>query len=642
MTRASQQVRNVRPGAAAASILGTVAGWLATLGSLHGALLAVALFWCAAAALGAPMAAKGLPRLASAACGACLLGLLSLVLGTAGLMKTAVLLPTGLLLATCGLVVLGRQARGVNVRAWLSRHGLPFLLFLLFALGALGPALCYPAGWDEMVYHVALPRRWLELGGAAVLPDNPYSGFPALTDLLNYLVTATGGILAPRLLTWSVSCVNALLLYGLLRRRFGQAAALVLTGSVMLAPAMMMVAREAYAEPFLVLALLAALSLVLAPVATRRSAAWRVAIGLLAGGAAAVKLSGIPVAATILLLALWRSQRRAAAVTAMLTAAVLLAAPFYLRPWLATGNPCYPYYAALFAADPAQVSTSEYHHAVGQARFGLPGLTGFLQTPFLLAVPVGETQLYFEGSLGFQALLVGWLLVVAMARACRRRRLRPWLVPAALALLLYLFWFWSAPQARFLLPGFCLAAVTAFQSLRRQRPLARRTVLVTLAAATLFWPLQPRELHHYSFMWRGVNPAVRVSFLRQQVGEGYAQAVAYVREHTPPNAKLLLLFENRGLYVPRQYVLGTPFWQAACFTPPERYQTKEAVTAELQRLGVTHVLMGLSNQDPDRVPTYLDRCRGFAAGLGQLVAAGTLRPVWQCPDYQLLEVSKGR
>src|SRR6185295_14806749 len=84
---------------------------------------------------------------------------------------------------------LGTRRRS-NERGWLA---IPFVALALIALGS---ALCYPTGWDEMVYHHELPRRWLADGWPAFYADIPYSGFPSLGELLFWLAAPLERLIA--------------------------------------------------------------------------------------------------------------------------------------------------------------------------------------------------------------------------------------------------------------------------------------------------------------------------------------------------------------------------------------------------------------------------------------------------------------
>jgi hypothetical protein len=113
---------------------------------------------------------------------------------------------------------LGSEARAKRRRV--TSRPASWGLCLAATLGAitLGPALCPPTGWDELVYHHELPRRWLADGRPAFYPDLAYSGFPSLGEILFWLVAPIEHVIAPRLITWVCWISGVVLLYRLLRR----------------------------------------------------------------------------------------------------------------------------------------------------------------------------------------------------------------------------------------------------------------------------------------------------------------------------------------------------------------------------------------------------------------------------------------
>ena len=136
-------------------------------------------------------------------------------------------------------------------------------VLLLFTAGfgvfSLGSALCLPYAWDEQVYQAALPFRYLTQGSAAVLPDNPYSALASMNHFLLLIPCKLGGVLMPRLLVWSSYLLIFPWLYLLLERR-GKVAAAILTLAVVLAPVTPVMNRNAYAEGYILLNLLAGLT----------------------------------------------------------------------------------------------------------------------------------------------------------------------------------------------------------------------------------------------------------------------------------------------------------------------------------------------------------------------------------------------
>lgn len=103
----------------------------------------------------------------------------------------------------------------------------------------------------------------------------------------------------------------------------------------------------------------------------------------------------------------------------------------------------------------------------------------------------------------------------------------------------------------------------------------------------------------------------------------------------------MLLFDRRGLYVPRDYVLGTPFFQEAYFTPvPEN---PGDVSATLTRGGISHIVIltgGESRRNPDPVPDFDEQNEQLTLLLHELLKKGELEniPVPGSGRYLLLKV----
>ncbi len=527
-------------------------------------------------------------------------------------------------------------------------------MLAVFGVGlvaTMSPVLCLPEAWDELVYHVALPFRWSQAGSALVLPDNPFSGFPALADLLFWLATSAGGTLAPRLMTWAISAIIASLLFQTLRRWLSVPAALALVAGFLFSPLVLLISHEAYAELFVVLDVAAAMYLLTASRQRTDGHGDRVLLGLLAGGAAAVKLTGWSVSLVIVFWATWREfrasdspalrVRRAVTFLAwMLGVALAFAAPFYLRPWFATGNPFHPYFAEWFTSDAATLAMSQYHHDAGTCRYGLTGLLGVFAAPLFLAVPLKALQdsNVFDGCFGWQAGIVGIFTVLTLVRA-RWSRLKLEETGIGLtAVLLAVSWYLTSPQARFASTAFYMGTLTAGLALQQRSRPFRTTVLAALLIGAVA-SFNVRQLRNYANAWKAVVTDTRGRHLSSLLDGDYVEAMSAVFALTPPDATVMLLFENRGLYMPRRYIIATPFFQNAFFTPPEQVRTPAMLEEQLRRSGATHIMLGLGSADPDRLQPYFVRSAGLLGHLESLVKAGSLKPVWSNSGYQLFAVS---
>jgi len=530
--------------------------------------------------------------------------------------------------------------RSPRYRLGFARTALAVLLWLV----ALGPALAYPTGWDELVYHHELPRRWLVNGWLSIEPDLPYSGFPSLGEILFWVIAPIEGTIAPRLLMFCCWTTGLLSLYRLLRRRLRAEAAFVLVLGFAASSAVLLVSANCYVE-CLILMDVAAMLVILEDRRFMVSQPWRTTmiLGVLAGGAAAVKLTGLCV---VLLPVAWVLSRglfggavrwRLSQVLALyLVVVVGIALPFYLRPWLQTGNPFYPYYEQWFTTDVARIETSRYHHAIGSA-FGVQGWVGLFGGPLLLAI----LESAYDGGFGWQFLIVLGLAALSVRNKSGQTRWRVLVAPALVSCVgFYAFWVLTSQQARFAIPFVLMANILAAMGLRQVRGNARRVVLGLVLLATTF-SLPWRNAGYYLGSWLVATGAITAtSYVDESTDHKYVPLVGAVAELTPTNAKLLLLFEHRGFYLPRERAIGTPFFQSAMFTSVEQSSEGVAFMAELAKVRVTHVVLSQKPAGPDVLPEWLDRSEDFVATIQECIAKGHLKPVWQSETHVLLEVQQ--
>ncbi len=452
---------------------------LECLGSIPRAVLSVSLLWCAAWTLGGvvvrsarivrcPPIDHGLLR---AVVGLNLLAWLGIMLGMSGALAAdrTVWLVAGLCLPAAMEGWLKRRdvARVPTVLRMLRRRPWFVALIAGATLLTLGPALAYPTGWDELVYHNVLPRRWRVDGWPAFYPDLPYSGFPSACEILFWLIAPLESVIAPRLLIWTCWIVGLAAMARLILRKLDGLTTAALVSAFAVCPTTLMASANCYVESFLLLNVATVLlalgvkyrssrvSLSLgAPEVLR---APPLLLGILAGGSAAVKLTGLSV---LLLPLLWytggwlekrvRTRRTLLGVAVFLVVAACVVVPFYARPGWTTGNPCYPYFAEWFSSSAAVNEMSRYHHDIGGAAYGLRSPVALPAGLVLLAF---DSKLY-DGSFGWQFLVFVGLAARTVVQTIGRRSVRGvagW--PALVFSVLYLFWIATAQQARFALPA---------------------------------------------------------------------------------------------------------------------------------------------------------------------------------------------
>ena len=245
-----------------------------------------------------------------------------------------------------------RWLRGIVVPSpvhclWLA----PGILTTLFGiLRALAPEL----DGDSLRYHLALPQLYVKAGGTAFRPENAFSLLPSTSQMMHVASLLVSGDTPSRLLGVAAFVATLRAIFEWARRYESDRLPWIATGLLGAVVQWRETLGTAMAEPYLVL--FATLSLhqlaraIEEPGGSRRSV---VLAGLFAGGVAGSKLFGllfpILVAAGMLL----AEPRRWRAALGFCVIGILLACPWYLRSFLATGNPFWPSFASLFGGDAA-------------------------------------------------------------------------------------------------------------------------------------------------------------------------------------------------------------------------------------------------------------------------------------------------
>ena len=477
-------------------------------------------------------------------------------------------------------------------------------------------------------YQLAVPKRWLEDGRVLLYRDLPYSGFPLLPQFLYVPMMKSGGFAPVKLTMYLASACFfaslALLASGGVRRNL--AAACVFSASFLIAPLTVHILISGYAEPLM--AFLLAAGLLLADSAARSSdgrmdaPGFAAACGVLAGAMASFKLTGCFAGASLLLYILLRqkgSRVRTAAVF-VLTGA-LFAAMFYQRPWIASGNPFYPYFGRIFGAPEAMTST--YHHLLGTEKFMKPSVVTLILLLPGLTFPALSRM--FDGVFGLQTLLWSGLMFAALWM--RPKRLLAAFLPLAF---LAACWFFSSPQARFLLPSMAFAALALRDAFPLLRGRGGRIFLWVVVCASLF-SFPPAVVSSYGSNLRAMarGSAGLRDIVYGRTGDAMLPCADTLAMHraSGDTGKCLMILEERTLYFPSGCEIGTPFFQDKYF-PGGAIPDADGLLKLLDDGGFEWLYMNLPDRNPDYLPQAALLWTGpMAAALEDCLARGELDPV---------------
>lgn len=489
----------------------------------------------------------------------------------------------------------------------------------------LGSLLLFPYSWDECVYQTALLKHYAENQSNAVIADNPFSFFPALPhSLMRLAMETTGaGIRFPRMLA---GAVMALSLASVVQtaRRCGGSSALLIAAAAILSPVVLITSRANYAEQFILLFCLSAVLTIFDFRKTPLKCA--VLTAVFTAAALSVKLTGAGIipACGILFLLLVKKEKILSSIAAGAGVFLLFCLPFFLRPYLATGNPFYPFVDWHFTNDPVRIAVSEYHHLLGSYRYG---------TGFISGICYGWLFTAFDGKI-FDGITVGWqfplmiifniaMTVYLFKSGSTRKRTALLLLFCGAAL--YIFWAASSQQSRFMIPLLMLTTVlSAFVS--KALPLKKRQIIavVVLLAALADFPAP--HLKHFVTAWK-IAPEISKNplfFLAAATRDkGYFEMVEFL-ETTPADSKVLLLLnERRTLYLPRKAVIGEPFFQKLNTPVPE---SADKLFDNIKKFDC--IVVSTSNQNPDAQQSTQQELLKMAGFIAQLRAEGKLQMVF--------------
>ncbi|MDD2479177.1 MAG: glycosyltransferase family 39 protein [Victivallaceae bacterium] len=580
--------------------------------------------------------------LISFALGINIIGLLTLVAGALKILSPTFNWGVMGIGTSCFAFTYGRVVWPISAN--FARRNLIFSVMFVFGMFfLLGSALCFPYSWDEQSYQLAVPYRWLNTGTVQVFLDNPYSAFPSLPQFVFRFFIEIGGIMMPRLISLCIYGAAFLALYLLIKRASNKVTAAIIIFAMFISPVFLGMTRVIYAEPFILLNLVV---IFLIPRSLKKNNVW-ILSGLLCGGAAAVKVTGASIALPVLIWLWFKERKTRLPISAFLyfgLAATVIALPFYLRPWLATGNPFYPFLSTIFGTTHADYQVDVFHHAMGDRYFGLKTLSSFILGPLLASV----YDLYYHGTdalfdgiaMGWQFALMWGIIISGCWLGWRKNRCsRQELSGLLMLLAFYLFWFFSSQQTRFLMPSYFIAGWFAAKLLGQFPETLRNILLGIILFASLYSIHQP-AFNNFKIAWR-VAFAERNNqyFLKGTIRDpGYVEALAFLAEETPEDCTVMLFMERRGLYVPRRYLIAVPYFQSKYLNPLP--QSADDLWREITETKVDYLLAGITRANPDHIADYDDDNAKILQQLLELRNAGLLEQQFEKGFFWIFRVKR--
>jgi hypothetical protein len=497
-------------------------------------------------------------------------------------------------------------------RVWKS---MIFLAVLIAFLTALAPEKEYDALW----YHLGFPKLWLAQGYLVDLPAEYVSLYPMTWELIFGAGLALGGPIAAKLLHFACLPLIGLLTYQLAWRFVPRASPWLAVVFFVTIPTVLWEASTAYID--LALAMHVGLTvyaiLRYLEVPDRH---WLILAAVNLGLGLATKhlaLFALAIILSAMALLLWfrnRNLRQALSPVLLLgMLSLLLALPWYLRSWLASGNPVFPELFEIFGAP------TERWDAITQEglnsfmiKFGRPRTAlNMLALPWDITMHASR----YGGTFGPAFLLL--LPVLALLR--RRSQITPWLMFFALSYI----GLWASPissfQLRFLVPITPVLAILAAEACDRLALSLRtlvshgRPALYAIIVLLLLLNLPPFITLHEGDRVGGngwLTHVIRQIPISVVIGKesqedylmrtvpSYA-AWSYINTHLPSDARVLTFSGGDHFYSERERI-----WCYAAIARPAIWATQgqeQQALRKLQELSISHVLFDKKKLDSPAV-----------------------------------------
>ncbi len=343
--------------------------------------------------------------------------------------------------------------------------GLVFLIFFLFALTL---ALAPSTGIDALVYHLAVPKAYLQAGGLVSLPNNIYSFFPLQFEMLYLLALAIEGETLAQLVGFGISIMAVGGIAFFYKRYF--------SGELIWIPCLIFFSTPTFWEvSFLAYVDFQVAGFILMAVYAwarwqeEKKNGWFILMSFFSGIAVATKLTSVVILSIAFLgivLLKGHSLKKTFAYSSLFILMVfIILAPWWTRNLIFTGsNPFAPYFIQLFGGNGINWDAMrsamqfEYYQSFGMGR----SFKDFLMSPWNLTFHSEKGSLFYDGKIGILYLLSFPFLGTVFIQG-RKAAPLGFFISSLIFCILFISWFFMSQYVRLLtVPFIFLSLLLSF------------------------------------------------------------------------------------------------------------------------------------------------------------------------------------
>jgi len=485
----------------------------------------------------------------------------------------------------------------INAQAVSFTNRFSVILLAISLTACMVLVLTPEVGKDALIYHLGVPKMFLEYHGICLIPGNVFANYPFFGEMLYVWGLAVSGEVAVK----GIHFVMALLiLFGMWRfsRRYlpdNRVAPLSLLIFFTI-PSVFQNAHMAYCDLTLAFYTFVALYAFINWFNTEEIF-WIILCGVFSGIAMSIKFGGLflPLAGGAGVLWGCRhyrlSNNRALRLFALYSLFTFIAgSPFYLKNWIMTGNPLYPLFYQVLGGRGWSTDQARYYDLLisnlGMGR----ELIDYVLLPWNLSFRARMDSPMFDGLIG-----PVFLLVLPFAIRVRNISLNLKII-WIYCLMAFLFWASSAQQIRYLIPLFPFLALLMGHTFSNY--LDRKIIFILLSvfiASGLAF-----NGYHIVHDFKRIKPIGvlighedRHAFLSRLIPS--YEMLRFVNSQLPEDSYVFTIYMKH-----LSYLFSRPFYSDSMFesytieTILNSSKTPEDVRLALEKRGVTHILYDIN------------------------------------------------
>ncbi len=519
------------------------------------------------------------------------------------------------------------------------------VILLLLLILVLVPTMTY----DAMVYHLALPSRYIQTHCIHYIPYICFSNYSMNMEMLFTIGLLLGNDTLSKLIHFMFGLLSGAGIFCLSKRYFGQNAAWFSLLTFFSIPLVCFIMVQPFNDLGLVFYEIMAVYAFVNWTTTEQKGqkSWLFMSALMCGFAIGVKYTGGICAVILIAGVIWEGIRSRHGFRSTMTnlsllmiIPLILNLPWFIRSFIYTGNPVYPMLYPLFSF--SSINWNDFNHMryIHEMTAGYgPQVVWYLK-PF---VSIYQLSLDLKGN-GvpvcpiFLLLLFGSILV--------RKTHRVFKLLAVYCLLFFLIWLWTSPVDRFLLP--CMGILSIItgnigHSLLQKRKISQ--LVIAMIILCCLWNAYHlcRTIWANSY-WKCIHRAAGQQLLKEQSPiADYYSTVTYMNNNLPSNSKVLFIGEARSYYCQREVLVNSHLDTTIIVEMIRKSRDEDDLFKRLKQQGITHILYNQTGADwLSQRFDYFHWDNKSQQGIYQRFMAGYLIPIYQEKGVVLFRIGSNK